>query len=145
MAGLDPHQTSPHQAESANIRQQDEFLNLERQRDQETYQKGSMHTVHTDGSGFQRKGHAAHEQGDEKAMQREIYDLKKQLHREKQKRSPFSSDVSSNDEDDTIYKQRSRTPPNESFSCEEKYLHQRKRRSPSRKGIGNAVMKKALS
>ena len=145
MAGLDPHQTSPHQAESANIRQQDEFLNLERQRDQENYQKGSMHTVHTDGSGFQRKGHAAYEQGDEKAMQREIDDLKKQLRREKQKRSPFSSDVSSNDEDDTIYKQQSRTPPNESFSCEEKYLHQRKRRSPSRKGIGNAVMKKALS
>ena len=145
MAGLDPHQTSPHQAESANIRQQDEFLNLERQRDQENYQKGSMHTVHTDGSGFQRKGHAAHEQGDEKAMQREIDDLKKQLHQEKQKRSPFSSDVSSNDEDDTTYKQRSRTPPNESFSCEEKYLHQRKRRSPSRKGIGNVVMKKALS
>ena len=38
-----------------------------------------MHTIHTDGSGFQRKDHVAYEQGDEKAMQREIDDLKKQL------------------------------------------------------------------
>ena len=78
-------------------------------------------------------------------MQQEIDDLKKQLHREKQKRSPSSSDVSSNDKEDTIYRQRSRIPPNESFSCEEKYLHKRKRRSPSRKGVGTDVMKKALS
>ena len=35
-----------------------------------------MHDVHTDGSGFRRKSHVAHEQGDEKAMQREIDDLK---------------------------------------------------------------------
>ena len=98
-----------------------------------------------DGSGFQRKSHVAHEQGDEKAMQREIDDLKKQLRRAKQKRSPSSSDVSSNDEEDTIYKQQSRTPPSESFSYEEEHLHQRKCRSPSRKGVGTDVIKKALS
>ena len=86
-----------------------------------------MHDVHTDGSGFRRKSHVAHEQGDEKAMQREIDDLKKQLRRAKQKQYPFNSDVSSNDEEDTIYKQRSRTPPSESFSCEEKHFQQRKR------------------
>ena len=68
MAGLGPHQTSPHQVESVNIRQQDEFLNLEREKDLENYREGSLHTVHTGGSGFRRKGHAAHEQGDEKAM-----------------------------------------------------------------------------
>ena len=78
-------------------------------------------------------------------MQREIDDLKKQLRRAKQKRSPSSSDVSSNDEEDTIYKQRSRTPPSESFSCEEEYLHKRKCMSPSRKGVGTDVMKKVLS
>ena len=38
-----------------------------------------MHIVHMGGSGFRRKGHVAHEQGDEKAMQREIDVLKKQL------------------------------------------------------------------
>ena len=45
MAGLGPHETSPHQAESANVCQQDEFLNLERERDRENYQEGSMHTA----------------------------------------------------------------------------------------------------
>ena len=145
MAGSGPYQTSPHQAEFVNIRAQDEFLNLKHQKDLENYQEGSLHIVHTGGSGFRRKDYAAHEQGDEKAMQQEIDDLKKQLHREKQKRSPSSSNVSSNDEEDTIYRQRFRTPPSESFSCEEEYLHQRKCRSPSHKGVGNVVMQKALS
>ena len=71
--------------------------------------------------------------------------MKKQLRRAQQKRSPSNSDVSSNDEEDTIYRQRSRTPPNESFSYEEEHLHRRKRRSPSRKGVGTNVMKKALN
>ena len=104
-----------------------------------------MHTVHTDRSSFRRKGHLAHEQGNEKSMQREIDDLEKQLCQAKQKRSPSSSDVSSNDEKDTIYRQRSRTPPSKSFFCEDEYFHQRKRKSPSRKGVGNDVMKKVLS
>ena len=81
MAGLGPHQTSPHQVKSANVRQQDEFLNLERERDRENYQEGSVNTIHTGGSDFRRKAHVAHEQGDNKAMQQEIDDLKKQLHR----------------------------------------------------------------
>ena len=79
MAGSSPHQTSPHQAESANVHQQDEFLNLEREKGLENYQDGSLDTIHTGGSGYQRKGLAAHEQGDEKAMQQEIDDLKRQL------------------------------------------------------------------
>ena len=145
MAGSSPHQTSPHQAKSANVRQQDEFLNLERERDWENYQEGNMHIVHTGGSSFRRKGHVAHKQGDEKSMQREIDDLKKQLRRAQQKRSPSNSDVSSKDEKDTIYRQRSRTPPSESFSCEEEHLHKRKHRSPSHKGVRIDVMKKALS
>ena len=104
-----------------------------------------MQTLHTSGSGFRRKGHAMHEQGDEKAMQREIDDLKRQLRRAQRKQSPLNSDVSSNDEEDTIYRQRSRTPPNESFSCEEEHLHKRKRRSQSCRGVGTDVMKKTLS
>ena len=62
MAGLGPHQTSLHQAKSTNVRQQDEFLNLEREKDLDNYQEGSLQTVHTGGSGFRRKGHAVHEQ-----------------------------------------------------------------------------------
>ena len=86
-----------------------------------------------------------HEQGDEKAMQREIDDLKRKLHRAQRKQSLPSSDVSSNDEEYTIYRQRSRTPPSESFSCEEEHFHKRKRRSLSHKGVGTDVMKKALN
>ena len=145
ITGSGPYQTSLHQVELANILQQDELLNLEHQRDRKDYQEGSMHDVHTDESGFRRKSHAAHEQGDEKAMQREIDDLKKQLRRAKQKQYPSSSYVSSNDEEDTVYRQRSITPPSEFFSCEDEHFHQRKRRSPSHKGVGNDIMKKALS
>ena len=101
--------------------------------------------AHTGGSGFRRKSHAVHEQGDEKAMQREIDDLKRQLRQAQRKQSPPSSDVSSNDEGDTIYRQRSRTPPSKSFSCEEEHLYKRKRKSPSCKGVGTNVMKKVLS
>ena len=85
-----------------------------------------MQTLYTGGSGFRRKGRAVHEKGDEKAMQREIDDLKRQLRRAQRKQSPPSSDVSSNDEEDTIYRQRSRTPPSESFSYEEEDLQDRK-------------------
>ena len=145
MTGSRPHQTSPHHAESANIRQQDELHNLEHEKDLDNYQEGSLQMLHTGGSGYRRKGHAVHEQGDEKAMQREIDDLKRQLRRAQRKQSPSSSDVSSNDEEDTIYRQQSRTPPSESFSYKEEHLHKRKHRSPSRKGVGTDVMKKALS
>ena len=85
------------------------------------------------------------EQGDGKAMQWKIDDLKRQLRWAQRKQSPPSSDVSSNDEENTIYRQRSRTPPSESFSCKEEHLHKRKRRSPSRRRVGTNVMKKALS
>ena len=86
-----------------------------------------------------------HEQGDEKAMQREINDLKKQFRRAQRKQSPPSFDVSSSDKEDTSYRQRSGTPPSGSFSCEEEHLHKRRRRSPSGRGVGTNVMKKALS
>ena len=88
MAGSGPHQTSLHYAESANIRQQDELHDLEREKDLDNYQEGSLQTLHTCGSGYQRKGHAVHEQGDEKAMQHEIDELKRQLRRAQRKQSP---------------------------------------------------------
>ena len=104
MAGSGPHQTSPHHAESTNVRQQDELHDLEREKDTDNQQEGSLQMLHTGGSGYRRKGHAEHQQGDEKAMQREIDDLKKQLRRAQRKQSPLSSDVSSNDEEDISYR-----------------------------------------
>ena len=87
-----------------------------------------------------------HEQGDEKAMRREIADLKKQLRRSQRKQSPSSFDVSSNDkEEDTSYRKQSGTPSSESFSGEEDHLYKRRRRNPSGRGVGTNVMKKALS
>ena len=145
MVGSGPHQTNPHHAKSANVHQQDELHDLEREKDLDNYQEGNLQTLHIGGNSFQRKGSAVHEQGDEKAMQREIDELKSQLRQAQWKQSPPSSDVSSNDEEDTIYRQRSRTPPSESFSCEEEHLHKRKRKSPSRRGVETDVMKKALS
>ena len=97
MAGSGPHQTSSHHAESANVHQQGEFHELEHGNDLDNQQEGR--------SGYRRKGHAIHEQANEKAMQREIDDLKKRLRQAQRKQTPSSSDVSSNDEEDASYRQ----------------------------------------
>ena len=86
-----------------------------------------------------------HEQADEKDLQREIEDLKRKLRRAQRKQTPSNSDVSSNDEGDASYKERSETPPSESYSYEEERSHKKRRRSPSGRGVGTNVMKKALS
>ena len=77
MAGSEPHQTSPHHTESANAHQQGELHDLEHGNDMDNQQEGSLQTLHTVGSGYRRRGRVTHEQADEKAMQREIDDLKK--------------------------------------------------------------------
>ena len=55
---------------------------------------------------------------------------------------PSSSGSPSNDDDS--YKPRSRTPPSESFSYNEKHHHRQRNRSPTYRGLGNDVMSKAL-
>ena len=77
MTGSGPHQISLHLVESANVHQQGELHDLEHEKDMDNQQEGSLQMLHTGGSGYWRKGHAMHEQGDEKAMQWEIDDLKK--------------------------------------------------------------------
>ena len=104
-----------------------------------------MHTTHTSRSHSQGGNHVSQRQNDNKAMQREIDDLKKKLHYAQRKRSPSSSDVSSNDEEDASYRRRSRTPSSESFSCNEERHHQRKYKIPPCKGVGNDVMSKVLN
>ena len=145
MAGSGPHQTSPHHAELANAHQQGELHNLEYGNDMDNQQEGSLQTLHTGGSGYRWRGRVTHEQADEKAMQREIDDLKKWLRRAQQKQTHSISDISSNDKEDASYRQRSGTPPSESFSFEEENPHKRRCRSPSERGVGTNVMKKALS
>ena len=126
MAGSGPHQTSPHHAESANVHQQSELHDLEHGNDIDNQQEGSLQTLHTSGSGYRWRSHLIHEQADEKAMQRKIDDLEKRLRRAQLKQTPSSSNVSSNDEEDASYRQRSGTPPSESFSCEEELMLWRK-------------------
>ena len=114
IAGLKPHKTSPHRAESANIHQQGKLHDLEHGNNMDNQQEGSLQTHYTGGSGYRRRNHLVHEQADEKDLQREIDDLKKRFCRAQRKQTPSSSDVSSNDDEDASYKKCSETPPSES-------------------------------
>ena len=145
ITGSGPHQTSPHHAESANIHQQGELHDLEHENNMDNQQEGSLRTLHTGGDGYRQRSHLVYEQADEKDLQREIDDLKKRLRRAQRRQTPFSSDISSNDDKDVSYRNRLETPPSESYSCEDEQSHKRRRRSPSGRGVGTNVMKKALS
>ena len=79
-------------------------------------------------------------------MQREIDELKKKLRRARRRRSSLGSESSSEDAEDATYRQRSRTPPSETFLGDEEYSsHRRKNKSPSHKGIRNKAMNEALN
>ena len=132
--------SGPHQKESMGSRRQDNFLNLERKWDRE----GSAHTTHTIKSRSQVGSHVSQGQN-ERAMQREIDDLKKKLRHAQRKWTPSSFDVSYNDEEDASYRQSSRTPPSESFSYVEENHHKRRYESPPCKGLGNNAMSKVLN
>ena len=134
--------SSPHQTEPGGSQRQDNFLNLEREKDQEKHQKGSVRTTHIGKKHSKVRSHVSQKQDDNKALQQEINDLKKKLRHAQQKYSPSSSDI--NEEGDDNYRQRSRTPPSETFSYEEKHHHKRSHKSSSRKGLVNNAMSKAL-
>ena len=78
-------------------------------------------------------------------MQREIDELKRALHHVRWGRLLSNSKVSSEETDDANYRQRSRIPPNESFSYGEEYHRRRRYKSQPRKGLGNDAMSKALN
>ena len=103
-----------------------------------------MHTTHTSKSQSRGKSHVSHAKN-ERDMQCEIDELKKELRCARRRRSSPNSELSSEETDDATYRWRSRTPPNETFSCDEEYRHRRKNRSPPYKGLGNNAMNKALN
>jgi len=80
-----------------------------------------------------------------KSMQLEIDGLRRRLRRERWRRTPSDSDLSSNDDRDGSYRPKSRTLPNESFSCDEDHHYKRKNKSPSRKSLGNDALSKVLN
>ena len=132
--------SSTYQQESMGSQRQDDFLNLERRRDWE----GSVYTTHTSRSHSWVESHVSQEQNN-RAMQREIDHLKKELRHTRRRRTPSQSDSFSDGEKDGNYRRRSRTPPSESFSYEEEHYHERRHKSPTRRGLGNDVLSKALN
>ena len=71
--------------------------------------------------------------------------MKKKLRCIRRRHSSPDSELSSEDADDATYRRRSRTPPSETFSGDEKYRHKRKNKRPTHKGLGNNAMNDALS
>ena len=130
----------PQLAKSRASQHGDPFLNLERRNDRE----GSVHTTHTDQSQPRGGSHISHAENN-KNMQLEIDQLKRELHHAKRKRTSSNFDDYSGDEQDVNYRRRSRTPPSESFYYKEEYYQKRQSWSPSRRGVGNDTMSKALN
>ena len=132
--------SSPHQAKSIASQRENPFTNLKRKRDQE----GSMHITHTSKSHSWVRSHVSQEQHN-KAMQREIDQLKKKLRHAQRKRTPTLSNSFSNVKKDSGDQRRSRTPPSESFSYEEEHYSECRCKSPTHRGIGNDVMSNVLN
>ena len=78
-------------------------------------------------------------------MQHEIDELKKELRRARRRRPSLDSKLSSEETDDATYRQRSRTPPSETFSGNEERHHKRKSKNPTYKSLGNNAMNEALN
>ena len=90
------------------------------------------------------RSHVSQRHSDKQAMQQEINDLKRKLRHAQRRWSHSSPDMPSDDESDNNYRQRSRTPPSETFSYEEGHYRRRKRKSLSPRGLGNDAMSRAL-
>ena len=132
--------SGPHKQESTGSQRQDDFLNLECRRDR----KGSMHTTYTSRSHSRVGSHVSQEQNN-RAIQREIDHLKKELRHEQQRQTPSRSGSSSDGKKDSSYRRRSRTPPSESFSYEEEHHCECRNRNKSSRGVGNDAISRALN
>ena len=139
---IGPHQNDANlrQAESRGSQHNNSVINHQQRGDHEE----SMHTTHTSKSQSWEKCHVSYAKN-ERDMQREINELKKELRRALRRRSSPDSELSSKETDDATYRRRSRTPPSETFSCDEEYRHRHKNKSSPYKGLRNNAMNEALS
>ena len=103
-----------------------------------------MNTTQTSKSYSQVGSRISQRRNSNQIMQHEIDHLKKKLRRAQKRQSPSSSGVSSNDTEDQNYRQRSRTPPSETFSYEDEHHHRRRCKDLFGTSLGNDVMSKAL-
>ena len=78
-------------------------------------------------------------------MQLEIDRLHRRLRRKRHRRTPSSSDPSSDDDNDNSYHSKSRTPPNDSFSCDQDRHYRLRKESLSRQDLVNDAMGRALN
>ena len=103
-----------------------------------------MDTTQTSRSHTRVGSHMSQKRDDERAMQWEINDLKRRLCFAQRRQSPPGTDTPLDDENDDDYRQRSKTPPTETFSHEEERHQKRTRKSPSPRGMGHDAMSGAL-
>ena len=120
-----PRQTDPQRTEPIGPQRQSNPPDPEQNQGNERNREGSVHTTQTSQSHSQVGSRIPQRQNNRQAMQREIDDSKRRLRHAQQRRSPSSSDISSNEEEDVSYRQRSRTPPSETFSYVEEQRHGR--------------------
>ena len=73
--------SGPRQTGHADSQRQDNFLNVERGKDQDNQREGSVNTSYTSKSYSKGKDHASREKDDRKALRKEIDGLKKKLRR----------------------------------------------------------------
>ena len=118
---IGPHQDNinPQQAKLGGSQRNNSIANPQQRGDHE----GSVQTTYTSKSQSRGKSHVSHARN-ERDMQREIDELKKKLRRAWRRRSSPDSEPSSEETDDATYRQRSRTPPSETFSGDEEYSHE---------------------
>ena len=141
-AATGPHQVNAnlHQAESRGSQHSNPRRNLKRRRGR----KGSVHTTHTSKSQSRKKSCVSHAK-DDRDMQCEIDEWKRELRHAQQRHSPPNSELSSEKTDGASYRRRSRTLLSETFSYDEEYHHRHRYKSSPCKGLGNDAMNKALS
>ena len=98
---IGPHQdnVNPHQAESRGSQHNNSVINPQQRGDH----KGSAHTTYTSKSQSRGKSHVSHAKN-EKDMQREIDELKKELRHTRRRRPSPDSELSSKETDDATYK-----------------------------------------
>ena len=139
---IGPYQdnVNSHQAELGGSQHNNSIVNPQQRGDHE----GSTHTTHTSKSQSRGKSYVSHAKN-ERDMQREIDELKKELHCARWRHSSPDSELPSEEADDAIYRWRSRTPPSETFSGDEEHRHKRKNKSPTHKGLANNAMNEALN
>ena len=139
---IGPHQdnVNPHQAESGGSQHNNSVVNSQQRGDHE----GSSYTTHTSKSQSRGKSHVSHAKN-ERDMQHEIDELKKELRRARWRRSSPDFKLSFEETDDAMYRRMSRTPPSETFSGDEEHRHKHKNKNPTHKGLGNNAMNKALN